>query len=115
MTAIPPTAGETFTVGAHGDPDTTYDIGTDIHGNQGRYYGIGVYYTPGVTAPSPQVYLSRTSLGQTNLSWSDQRAQSNWVDHSRRRDRERAAAGGAGRVPDQRDHPHCQRSDDHDF
>ena len=42
FTAIPPTAGQTFTVGAHGDANTTYDIGPDLHGNQGRAYGIGV-------------------------------------------------------------------------
>ena len=80
LTAIPPTAGETFTVGTHGDANTTYDIGTNLHGNQGRYYGIGVDYTPGVTVPpSSQVYLNSASLGQTNLSWSNQDAQSNWV------------------------------------
>jgi hypothetical protein len=46
FTAIPPTANETFAVGAHGDTNTAYDIGPDLHGNQGRSYAIGVTYTP---------------------------------------------------------------------
>ena len=75
FTAIPPTTGQTFTVGAHGDPNATYDIGPDLHGNQGRSYGIGVYYTP--TVP---YYLNSESLGQPKLSWSDQGGQNNWVN-----------------------------------
>ena len=75
FTAIPPTTGQTFTVGTHGDPNATYDIGPDLHGNQGRSYGIGVYYTP--TVP---YYLNSESLGQPKLSWSDQGGQNNWVN-----------------------------------
>jgi PEP-CTERM motif len=75
FTAIPPTAGETFTVGAHGDANATYDIGPNNHGNQGRYYGIGVDYTPPIA-----YYLNNASLGQTNLSWSNQGGQNNWVN-----------------------------------
>ena len=41
FTAIPPTTGQTFTVGTHGDPNATYDIGPYLRGNQGRSYGIG--------------------------------------------------------------------------
>jgi hypothetical protein len=46
FTAIPPTAGETFTVGANGDTKATYDIVPNPFENQGRSYGIGVNYTP---------------------------------------------------------------------
>jgi hypothetical protein len=77
FTAIAPTARQTFTVGAHGDANATYDYGPDTTSNQGRSYGIGVYYTP-----TPDYYLANGSLGQTNLSWSNQGGQSNWVNQS---------------------------------
>ena len=48
--AIPPTADETFTVGAHGDANATYDYISNHFQDQGRYYGIGVSYTPTVPA-----------------------------------------------------------------
>ena len=80
FTAIPPTAGQTFTVGAHGDANATYDIGPDLHDNQGRDYGIGVEYTAlRLKAPSTQVYLTGASLGLPSLSWSNTGGQSNWV------------------------------------
>ncbi len=72
FTAIPPTKGTPFTVGAHGDANATYDYGPDTTGNQGRSYAIEVDYTP-----TPNYYLAQSSLGRTNLSWSDQ---GNWVD-----------------------------------
>jgi PEP-CTERM motif len=80
FTAIPPTARQTFTVGAHGDSNATYEIVPNPFENQGRSYGIGVYYTP-AAAPTAY-YLKSGSLGQTNLSWSDAGGQSNWVDQN---------------------------------
>lgn len=47
-TAIPPTDGQTFTVGVHGDAQATYDYINPP--SPGRYYGIGVAYTPTVPA-----------------------------------------------------------------
>jgi hypothetical protein len=79
FTAIPPSAGQTFTVGAHGDSNAAYEIVPNSFTNQGRSYGIGVYYTPSAVVPQ-QVFLNSTSLGRTNLSWSNQDGQSNWVD-----------------------------------
>ena len=75
-TATPPTPGQTFTVGANGG-SATYNYISDVHGNQGRSYGIGVNYTPVVVPPA--YYLSKNSLGQMNVSWSNQ---SNWVDQT---------------------------------
>ena len=46
FTAIPPAAGQPFTVGAHGDAGATYEIVPNPFINQGRSYEIGVYYTP---------------------------------------------------------------------
>ena len=76
FTAIPPTEGQTFTVGAHGDANATYDYGPNVSGNQGRSYGIGVTYTP--YTPPKIYYLNPNVLG-TNPSWSNQSGQSNWV------------------------------------
>ena len=78
FTAIPPTTGQTFTVGAHGDAGATYEIVPDPFENQGRSYAIGVTYTPSVV--SQQFFLNSASLGRTNLSWSNQNSQSNWVN-----------------------------------
>jgi hypothetical protein len=47
--------------------------------NQGRSYAIGVEYTPSAVVPQ-QFFLNAASLGRTNLSWSDQNSQSNWVN-----------------------------------
>jgi PEP-CTERM motif len=77
FTAIPPAAGQTFTVGVHGDANANYDYGPDTTGNQGRSYGFGVYFTP-----TPNYYLANGSLGQTNVSWSNQGGQSNWVNQA---------------------------------
>ena len=46
FTAIRPTSNATFTVGAHGDKNASYEVVPNIFGNQGRYYGIGVTYKP---------------------------------------------------------------------
>ena len=46
--AIPPTAGETFTVGVQGDKQAPYNY--IPFASPGRYYGIGVRYTPAVPA-----------------------------------------------------------------
>ena len=84
FTAIPPTTGQTFTVGTHGDPNATYDIGPDLHGNQGRSYGIGVYYTPTGFLPlsllpqqriarPAEVELEATRGGTKQLGQSDRR------------------------------------------
>jgi hypothetical protein len=80
FTAIPPTPGETFTVGAHGDTNATYEIVPNPFINQGRSYAIGVEYTP--SASPTAYYLNSASLGQTNLSWSNAGGQSNWVDQN---------------------------------
>ena len=45
FTAIAPNAGQTFTVGAHGDSNATYQIVPNPFQNQGRSYAIGVTYT----------------------------------------------------------------------
>jgi hypothetical protein len=79
-TATPPSAGQTFTVGANGG-SATYNYISDIHSNQGRSYGIGVDYTP--VAPPKTYWLNSASLGQTNLSWSNAGGtQRNWVDQT---------------------------------
>jgi hypothetical protein len=53
--AIPPTAGETFTVGVHRDLKATYDYNSNGTGNQGRYYGFGVFYTAALSAYMPTI------------------------------------------------------------
>ena len=53
--AIPPTADETFTVGLHGDANATYDYISNHFDDQGRYYGIGVYYTAAVPGSTSAV------------------------------------------------------------
>jgi hypothetical protein len=64
--AIPPTAGETFTVGVHGDAQATYDYippqspGPGLAPSSGRYYGLGVFYTP--TAPADTLAASNHSF-----------------------------------------------------
>ena len=79
--AVAPTAGQTFTVGVNGNASATYDYISDVHGNQGRSYGIGVNYTPVVVPPA--YYLNKNSLGQANLSWINAvGAQSNWVNQT---------------------------------
>ncbi len=60
--AIPPTAGETFTVGVNGDAQATYEYippqspGPGLAPSSGRYYGLGVFYTP--TAPADTLAVS---------------------------------------------------------
>jgi hypothetical protein len=78
FTAIPPTAGQTFTVGAHGDSSATYQIVPNPFENQGRSYGVGVTYT----SSAGEVFLNSASLGGTSLSWSNKLGQSNWVNVS---------------------------------
>jgi hypothetical protein len=56
--AIPPTAGETFTVGVHNDTQATYAY--IPFASPGRYYGIGVFYTP--TAPADTLAVSDHSI-----------------------------------------------------
>ena len=74
FTAIAPAAGQTFTVGAHGDASATYEIVPNPFNNQGRSYGIGVTYS------AQAYYLNSASLNQANLSWSNLSGQSNWVN-----------------------------------
>jgi hypothetical protein len=81
-TATPPTAGQTFTVGVHGDASATYDYISDVHGNQGRSYGIGVTYTPLQTSiPEPSTwamlivgFAGLGYLGWRRGSWAQERA-----------------------------------------
>ena len=80
FTAISPTAGQTFIVGAHGDTNATYEIVPNPFMNQGRSYAIGVEYTPSATPTA--YYLKSGSLRHTNLSWSNAGGQSNWVDQN---------------------------------
>ena len=57
--AIPPIAGQTFTVGVHLDAQVTYDY-INNGAATGRYYGIGVYYTP--TGPADTLAVSDHSF-----------------------------------------------------
>jgi PEP-CTERM motif len=54
-TATPPTAGQTFTVGANGG-SATYNYISDVHDNQGRSYGIGVDYVQTSRIPEPSTW-----------------------------------------------------------
>ena len=60
FTAIAPAAGQTFTVGAHGDASATYEIVPNPFNNQGRSYGIRVTYS------AQAYYLNSASLNQAN-------------------------------------------------
>jgi hypothetical protein len=73
FTAIPPTAGQTFTVGVNSDADATYGYVPDIHGNQGRSYGIGVYYTSSSAVPELSAW-AMLLVGFAGLGFSGFRA-----------------------------------------
>ena len=111
FTAIPPTTGQTFTVGAHGDAGATYEIVPDPFENQGRSYAIGVTYTPSrrFTAVLPQQRLPWPD--ELELEQPEQPKQLGQLD--RRADG--AAADRKGRLCHQPDRYERERPDGDDI
>ena len=106
FTAIAPTAGQTFTVGAHGNSSATYEIVPNPFENQGRSYGIGVSYT---SSAAPTAYYLRSgslAIG-TEL---EQRRRTKQLDRSERRDC-LAACAKQGRLHHEQDGRERKRAD----
>jgi hypothetical protein len=70
--ATPPGgAGMEFTVGLYTDPSASYEYVSDVHGNQGRTYAIGVDVSVASGAPSTTIdAVNRYAYG-ANVGWMD--------------------------------------------